>query len=148
VTLDAAGCLTKIASQIVEQGADNIPAVKNKQPGLAKVVRESFESSHEQEEAKDLVDFRETQDEGHGRTEIRRCTVLKTDSNRPLPPAWKSVAAMVRIESERRRNDHTSHPVSYFFDMDESQGLFDCHSPALEHRKPSALGLGCRVSSR
>jgi len=66
VPLDAMGCQTTIASQIVEQGADNILAVKNKQPGLAKAVRESFESSDGNEKAKDLVDFCETQDDAHG----------------------------------------------------------------------------------
>jgi len=95
------GCQTKIASQIVEQGADDILAVKNYQPGLAKAGRESFESSDEQEETKDLVNVVETQDDVHGRTEIRRCTVLQTSSKHPLPPAWEPVAAMIRIESER-----------------------------------------------
>ena len=38
MTLDATGCPTKIVSPIVEQEADDILAVKNKQPGLAKVV--------------------------------------------------------------------------------------------------------------
>jgi len=66
VTLDATGCPTKIVSPIVEQEADDILAVKNKQPGLAKVVRESFESSDEQEQTKDLVDFCETQGDAHG----------------------------------------------------------------------------------
>ena len=112
--LDAMGCQTTIASQIVEQGADNILAVKNKQPGLAKAVRESFESSDEQEETKDLVDFCETQDEGHGRTEIRRCTVLQTSSNHPLPPAWESVAAMIRIESERSEGGKITHHTRNF----------------------------------
>jgi len=96
VTLDATDCQTKIATQILAQGADDILAVKNKQPGLAKVVRESFESGDGDEETKDLVDFCETRDEGHGRTEIRRCTVLKTDLNHPYPPAWESMAAMIR----------------------------------------------------
>jgi len=114
VTLDAAGCPTKIASQIVEQGADDILAVKNKQPGLAKVVRESFESSDEHEETKDLVDFCETQDVGYGKTEIRRCTVLKTDSSHPLPPAWESLAAMIRIESERSEGGTTTPHTRYF----------------------------------
>jgi len=102
------GCQTTIASQILEQEADDILAVKNKQPRPAKVVRESFESSDGKEETKDLVDFCETQGDAHGRSEIRRCTVLKTDSNHSLPLAWESVAAMVRIESERSEGGKTT----------------------------------------
>jgi len=49
------GCQTKIATQILEQEVNDILAVKNNQPGLAKAVRESFESSDRQEETKDLV---------------------------------------------------------------------------------------------
>ena len=108
------GCQTKIASQIVEQGADDILAVKNYQPRLAKVVRESFESSDGQEQTKDIVDFCETQDDAHRRTEIRRCTVLQTSSKHPFPPAWESVAAMIRIESERSEGGKITLHTRYF----------------------------------
>jgi len=101
VILDAMGCQTKIVTQFFEQEADDVLTVKNKQSGMAKAVRESFESNAGQEETKNLVDSFETQDDAYGRTEIRRCTALKTDSTHPLPPAWESVAAMIRIESER-----------------------------------------------
>ena len=114
MTLDAAGCPTKIATQILEQEVNDILAVKNKQPGLAKAVRESFESSDEQEQTKDLVDVVETQGDGHGRTEIRRCTVLKTGSNHPLPPAWESATAMIRIESEGSEGGTTTPHTRYF----------------------------------
>jgi len=114
VTLDAAGCQTKIATQILEQEADYILAVKNKQPGLAKAVRESLESSDGNEETKNLIDFFETQDYVHGRTEVRRCTVLKIGSNNHLPPVWASVAVMIRIESEHTEGGKTTHHTRYF----------------------------------
>ena len=114
MTLDAAGCQTKIATQIIEQGADYILAVKNNQPGLAKAVRENFESSDGNEKTKDLVDFFETQHYAHGRTEVRRCSVLQTGLNNHLPSAWDSVAAMIRIESERTEGGKTTYHTRYF----------------------------------
>jgi len=108
------GCQTKIVTQFFEQEADDVLTVKNKQSGMAKAVRESFESSDGNEKVKDHVDVVETQDDAHGRTEIRRWTVLKTGSNHPHPPAWESVAAMTPIDSERSEGGKTTHHTRYF----------------------------------
>jgi predicted transposase YbfD/YdcC len=100
VTIDAIGCQTKIAEQIVDQGADYLLAVKENQPQLLKAVRESFESLDPRKTGK-RASFCETQEYGHGRSEIRRCSVGAAKSTAQLPEQWSSVASIVRIEAER-----------------------------------------------
>lgn len=67
VTIDAMGCQTKIAEQIIEQGGDYVLALKGNQETLAAEVEEAFIDA----DGRDYVDMQtdcfETVERGHGR---------------------------------------------------------------------------------
>jgi predicted transposase YbfD/YdcC len=94
VTIDAIGCQKSIASQIVEQRADYILAVKENQPSLLADIKDSFQML-----AADAVD--EEIDCGHGRVERRTCSVIEDLSLLDAPGEWASLQGLVRIEAER-----------------------------------------------
>src|SRR3954470_15557052 len=79
VTIDAMGCQTAIAAQLIEQGADYVLALKDNQPKLHAAVAAAFADARaagpgdwvpaEQDTARSLT-------KGHGRIERRRCQAL------------------------------------------------------------------------
>jgi len=96
VTIDAMGCQTKIAQTIIEHKADYALAVKENQKELHTNIEDTFRfMSHGKPSC-----FEET-DTGHGRVEIRRCTVTNDLSHITRPDTWANIQTLVRIESER-----------------------------------------------
>jgi predicted transposase YbfD/YdcC len=94
VTIDAMGCQRDIAEKIISKEADYILAVKGNQ-GLL------------EENVKDTVRFTQPssqwteEDFGHGRIEKRTCSVYQDLSLIENVPAWKSLYAVVKIDSYR-----------------------------------------------
>src|SRR5215210_2734383 len=79
VTIDAMGCQTAIAAQIVEQGADYVLALKDNHPTLHERVRLAFADARAAAgTGRDATgwDAAATLDKGHGRIERRRCFAL------------------------------------------------------------------------
>ncbi|MDR1011411.1 MAG: ISAs1 family transposase [Opitutaceae bacterium] len=94
VTIDAMGCQTDIAREIVRKGADYILAVKGNQPRLEEdiktVVNETKPSSQS-----------EHTERGHGRVEKRSCFVYDNLSVMETKERWADLASVVKIVSER-----------------------------------------------
>ena len=94
VTIDAMGCQRDIAEKIIAKEADYILAVKGNQ-GLL------------EENVKDTVRFTQPscewteEDFGHGRIEKRICSVYQDLSLIENASAWKSLYAVVKIDSYR-----------------------------------------------
>jgi predicted transposase YbfD/YdcC len=94
VTIDAMGCQRDIAEKIITKEADYILAVKGNQ-GLL------------EENVKDTVRFTQPssqwteEDFGHGRIEKRTCSVFPDLSLIENASAWKSLQAVVKIDSYR-----------------------------------------------
>lgn len=76
VTIDAMGCQKGIASQIVEQGADYVLALKENQGGLHQEVTDTFERGLRSGFEGLEHDFQQTVGKGHGRIETRQCWVV------------------------------------------------------------------------
>lgn len=76
VTIDAMGCQTTIAEQIVNQGGDYVLALKGNQGNLFKDVSQLFEQAKQLSFAGIEHDYYQTQEQGHGRQEIRRYWVM------------------------------------------------------------------------
>ena len=72
VTIDAMGCQTAIAAQIVDKGADYVLALKENQGSVHHEVVHLFADAHATDFADYGYDAAETVDGGHGRVEIRR----------------------------------------------------------------------------
>ena len=76
VTIDAMGCQTAIAEQIVAGGGDYVLAVKDNQEQLAKALRDFFAMLNTPGYPERQVSVNETLDKGHGRLETRRCVAV------------------------------------------------------------------------
>jgi predicted transposase YbfD/YdcC len=113
VTIDAMGCQTAIASQIVDQGGDYVLALKSNQPTLhedAKLlldegIAKGFDGPH---------GYHEDVDKGHGRVEIRRVWATGDIEWFTGKDRWKGLRTWVAVECERTIGAHTSVERRYF----------------------------------
>ena len=115
VTIDAMGCQTAIAAQIVEKDADYVLAVKDNQENLHQDIQELF--AYAAETAFADCDYAKTINKGHGRLEIRQCWTLSDEEyfaylrNRS---AWAGLQTIAMVKSERRSGDESTIETRYF----------------------------------
>jgi predicted transposase YbfD/YdcC len=76
VTIDAMGCQTRIAAQIIAQGGDYLLALKGNQGTLEGEVEEAFIDADARDYAGVDSQVLETVERGHGRRETRRYRTL------------------------------------------------------------------------
>lgn len=114
ITIDAMGCQTAIAAQIVEQHADYVLALKDNHPTLHERVRQSFADADAAAGTPrplgDLV-ANTTTDTGHGRIEQRRCRAIGDPAYLAyIDPdhRWANLRSVVCIESTRRSGETVS----------------------------------------
>lgn len=104
VTIDALGCQTEIAEQIIEREAEYVLSLKENQGQLYEDVERLFvdlEESHYQAYA---CDYEKTVNKAHGRIEIRECwTISDPEVLRHLRgfANWKNLATVSRIRAQR-----------------------------------------------
>src|SRR5262245_25744187 len=120
VTIDAMGCQSAIAAQLVEQGADYLLALKGNQPTLHTTVLGAFADA--QRAGRDgwvpaVQDHAQTWDKGHGRVERRRYTALSDpDLLVCLDPThtWPGLRSVIQVEAERRHGEQRSVETRYY----------------------------------
>ncbi|WP_207187988.1 MULTISPECIES: ISAs1 family transposase [Thiorhodovibrio] len=71
VTIDAMGCQTKIAEQIIEQGGDYVLGLKGNQSTLHDEVKDFFDTARDGDFADVAHDFTEETDKDYGSLEAR-----------------------------------------------------------------------------
>jgi predicted transposase YbfD/YdcC len=111
VTIDAMGCQTEIARQVLAQGADYVLALKDNQPSLYEEVQDSFalaRASHFAEFAAQDWDHWRHINKGHGRLEVRDSWVLGDAAvlaylHEAVP--WPGLGAIGLVEAERHLSD-------------------------------------------
>jgi predicted transposase YbfD/YdcC len=118
ITIDAIGCQTEFARQIIGQDGDYVLAVKENQGHLYEDIAYLFGLYTKEENALSYVnDHYKTVNKGHGRIEIRQCWVLDAryyqKSVRRLSE-WEQVRSLVLVISERRIGQHTTTQARYF----------------------------------
>jgi predicted transposase YbfD/YdcC len=109
VTIDAMGCQTDIAAQIIDQKGDYILALKSNQRNLREEVRHLFEVRPANETA-------ETIEKDHGRIEHRRIEVISEldwIDERELQK-WKGLKSVVRVMSSREIGGKKQRKTRYF----------------------------------
>ena len=117
VTIDALGCQTAIAQQIVSQGADYVLALKENQEQLYAEVQATFRYAQEDGFRGITHDTCRTVDGAHGRLETRQYwTITDPDSVAYLDPigAWKGLTTLGMVEAERCVNGRTSYDQRYY----------------------------------
>jgi len=94
VTIDAMGCQTEIARDIVDAGADYVLAVKGNQPTLHDGIRLFFADHRCDDFASVNVRRHETHEHGHGRDEMRFYYVCPVPDDLPDRERWSKLRAI------------------------------------------------------
>ena len=102
VSIDAMGCQTEIAAQIVTQQGDYVLALKGNQGDLHQDVQQLFDHAHSQNFRGIEHDFYETQAQGHGRQEIRRYWVMGNTEYLVGAENWAKLTTIGCVESQRQ----------------------------------------------
>ena len=96
VTIDAMGCQKSIASKIREKKADYVLSLKGNHGDLHDDIRTYFEGT-----SKEDLEVDEECDKGHGRIEVRRCSISRNIDWLMQKEKWKDLSCIVEIESLR-----------------------------------------------
>ncbi len=110
VTIDAMGCQTAIAAQIVAQGGDYVLALKGNQADLLQHVRDSFALA-------DAGDALRSFEKNHGRIETRVCRTITDPSLLrwlDLDGAWANLRCLVEVVGERQINGERTRHTRYY----------------------------------
>lgn len=118
VTIDAMGCQTDIAKQIVDGGADYVLALKENQARLYRHAVEWFDYAMQHDFR--LVgdhDYAKTVNKGHGRIDIRECWLIR---DTPVVEefreqhGWVGLQTLVMVRRRRERAGQRTEEVSYY----------------------------------
>jgi predicted transposase YbfD/YdcC len=113
VTIDAMGCQTEIAEQIIEQGGNYVLSVKENQPVLYEDITATFEHPDLPHQA----DYCRQYDDSHGRHVVRDCWVTSQEDviahiNAYKP--WVGARSLVKIVSRCGEGEQLSVETRYF----------------------------------
>ena len=106
VSLDAMGCQVEIAEKIISQGGDYLLGLKGNQSTLEERVKGLFDSlsSRPRDSETFTVSTFKTEGEGHGRKEIRNCTVIAEKKDKILGinvlNKWPSLTTFIEVDSK------------------------------------------------
>lgn len=114
VTLDAMGCQTKIAAQIVAQGGDYVLGLKGNQSTLNEQVEEFFSTAAAGEFDGVVHDYAEETDKDHGRLEVRRYWITEELSTLSDPSRWRALRSIGMVERECWIDDRHTLERRYF----------------------------------
>ena len=117
VTIDAIGCQTEIAEQIIDQGGDYLLAVKKNQKYLHEDIEHLFKHTKAENFKQTGFDEARTVDKQHGRIDIRHCQLISNPEWLDYLRAnhnWKQLNCVVRIWSERRIKRRKTRESRYY----------------------------------
>ena len=115
VTIDAMGCQTEIAQQIIDQHADYVLALKGNQRTLYYDAQTLFQDA----QAIDFADcdYHKTVNKDHGRVEIRECWVTTHPEYLDTlykAEQWAGLKSVVMVRTERRFGDKRETETRYY----------------------------------
>ena len=114
VTIDAMGCQTEIAKQIVEAGAVYCLAVKGNQPTLHQGIIDFFLDHMEDDFARTKVRRYVTQEKGHGRQERREYYICPVPDDLPDRGRWKGIKAIGMVINITVKGGKETGEVRYY----------------------------------
>jgi predicted transposase YbfD/YdcC len=100
VTIDAMGCQTAIAKQIIDQQGNYVLGLKDNQPLLHEAVEDYFTLARRDHFKHSKYDYIEEIDKGHGRLETRRYWVCEDLCTLPHPERWEGLLSIGMVERE------------------------------------------------
>jgi predicted transposase YbfD/YdcC len=114
VTIDAMGCQTEIAQQIVAADADYCLAVKGNQPTLHQGLVDFFLDHMEDDFARTKVRRYVTEEQGHGRQERREYSICPVPDDLPDRQRWQGIKAIGMVINITLRDGKESGEVRYY----------------------------------
>jgi predicted transposase YbfD/YdcC len=114
VTIDAMGCQTEIAQQIVDAGGHYCLAVKGNQPTLHEGIEDFFNDHLEDDFARTPVRVFQTSEKGHGREEIRQYCICPVPEDLPDRWRWAHLKAIGIAISNTQRDGKDCDEVRYY----------------------------------
>ena len=114
VSIDALGCQTQIAAQIVAQQGDYVLALKGNQGSLHQDVQQLFAHAHSQNFRGIEHDFYQTQEQGHGRQETRRYWVMGNTEYLIGAENWAKLTTIGCVESQRQVGNQVTCELRYY----------------------------------
>jgi predicted transposase YbfD/YdcC len=117
VTIDALGCQTAIADQIVQQGGNYVLALKANQPTMLADVQALFADARAAQQPDYGLTSATTITAGHGRIETRTAFVITEPAAIGYlneGQRWRELASVALIEAERTVNGTTTVEQRYY----------------------------------
>jgi len=114
VTIDAMGCQTEIAREIVAAKADYVLAVKGNQPTLHEGIKAFFLRAIANGFGQIKVSRHETHERGHGRDETRVYCVCEAPADLPDRARWAKLKAIGITFNQTTRNGKQTVEVRYY----------------------------------
>ena len=115
ITIDAMGCQKAITKKIIDKGADYVIAVKENQPTLYRdIITHIDESLEKSQTNKNIIDYHETSESGHGRKEIRRYYIVDNVNEIESAIDWEGLNTIGMVESIRTENKKTTTNKRYY----------------------------------
>ena len=150
VTIDAMGCQTEIARQIVDAGADYCLAVKDNQPTLHQGIIDFFDDHLEDDFARIRMRHHVTDEKGHGREETRYYMICPVPEDLPDRSRWPGLKAIGIAISDTQRDgkDGRRSPLLHPEQVHRGPSFRRRGARPLGHREPSALATRCHLSGR
>lgn len=114
VTIDAMGCQTEIAQQIVDADADYCLAVKGNQPTLHQGLVNFFDAHLEDDFEDTPVRCFRTAEKGHGREEVRSYFICPVPEDLPDRSRWPHLKAIGMAISNTQRDGKDCNELRYY----------------------------------
>ena len=117
VTIDAMGCQTAIAKQIIEQGGDYLLAVKKNQKHLYEDNEHLFRHATSGNVLDEGFDSARTVDKGHGRLDIRQCQLISQPKWLDYVgerQQWSQLQCVVKIWTQRQVGRKKTRECRYY----------------------------------
>jgi predicted transposase YbfD/YdcC len=118
ITIDAIGCQTEIAEQIIEKEADYVLALKGNQGHLFADMSELFALCLQEEGPYTPIDdYHKTVNKDHGRIETRECWAIEADPYQESIhrlSEWKQVRSLVMVRCKRQIGEEVTSQDRYF----------------------------------
>lgn len=117
LTIDAMGCQSAIAEQIIDQGGDYLLAVKENHKHLYEDIHHLFKHAVASNFLAEGFDNNRTVGKGHGRLEIRHCQVISHPDWLAYlrgGSQWKNLRCVVKVQSNRRAKGTKQPEVRYY----------------------------------
>jgi predicted transposase YbfD/YdcC len=128
VTLDAMGCQTNIAAQVIDQGADYSLGLKGNQELLHEAVEDYFITAKAADFKGVEYDYAEEIDKEHGRLETRRYWICEDLTTLPKPERWKGLRSIGMVERETFIRGKTTLEQRFFINSFEANAKTFAHA--------------------